>query len=130
MYGFSRSLYRTLAPAIVARRGEDSLSCRRGLLTSCEDSIERLAYDAEYFRHPVKTLFCEVRDRFRFCDQEWARAVIEEHVRVAGEAFEAERIGAAEPELCAGKNRFGESCQRPAKPGCAYCPSHRHLEAA
>jgi hypothetical protein len=130
VHGFSRALYRTLAPALAPRPGEDSLTCRRGLLSTCEAAMERLAFDPEYFRKPVRTIFTEVRDRFRVCDQEWALEAIEGHVRVASDAFEAERLAAAAPVLCTGTNRFGQPCARPAKPGCSYCPSHRHLEAA
>jgi hypothetical protein len=129
VHGFSRSLYRTLAPAVWPRHGEDALACRRGLMTACEASMERLAFDHSYFRRPVRTIFSEVRDRFRVCDQEWALHAIKEHVETAADTFEVARAAAAAPPLCTGTNRFGERCQRPAKPGCSYCPSHRHLEA-
>jgi hypothetical protein len=129
-HGFSRSLYRTLAPAVGARPGEDALAPRRDLLRTCETAMERLAFDPDYFRKPTRTIFNDVRDRFRVCDQEWALRTIDAHVQSAWETFETERLALMTPPLCSGTNRAGEACQRPAKTGCDYCPSHRHLEAA
>jgi len=66
MYQFSRAHLPGVAPHIVAPKPgvpptpTTSMSCR-----ACEAVVERMAIDRHYFARPERTLFCDIRSRFR-----------------------------------------------------------------
>jgi hypothetical protein len=132
MYQFSRSMYRELAPAVLAKRGEDICVTRQRFLRACESSMERLAADRHYFARPVRTLFRDVRSYFPISRQVDVYAIVEKHVRLAVEYVDSQaRAGVTfdgSPLCCHASTRRGTPCQRVPLPGSKYCPSHKHLE--
>ena len=132
MYQFSRSMYRELAPEVMADRGEDVCITRQRFLRACESSMERLATDRHYFARPVRTLFRDVRNYFPISQQVHVYNVVERHVRLAVEYVDSQaRAGVTfdgSPLCCHASTRRGTPCQRVPLPGSKYCPSHKHLE--
>ena len=132
MYQFSRSMYRELAPEVVAEKGEALAIARQRFLRACESSMERLATDRHYFARPVKTLFADVRSLFPISQQTHVYGVIARHVALAKEYVDSQaRAGVTfdgSPLCCHASTRKGTPCQRVPLPGSKYCPSHKHLE--
>jgi hypothetical protein len=132
MYQFSRSIFRELAPGVVAGRGEDVTETRMRFLRSCEASMERLAMDRHYFANPVRTLFKDVRHFFPIGDQLHVYRVCERHMRLATEFVDTQlRAGTTfdgSPVCCHASTRRGTACARVPLPGSKYCPSHKHLD--
>jgi hypothetical protein len=132
MYQFSRSMYRELAPEIVADHGADPCLVRQQFLRACEATMERLATDRHYFARPTRTLFNDVRTFFPMTSQERVHAIIERHIALASEYVDSQaRSGVTfdgSPLCCHATTRKGTSCQRMPLPGSKYCPSHKHLE--
>lgn len=123
----SRLLYRRLAPML---RDDPRLGGirrqRQRLLEACEATMKRLATDPDYFAHPARFLFGEVRTLFRLEDLLRVRLLIDLDIASAQTVLERHR--ALRPRTCAALNRGGEPCRRDAVEGGRYCPSHRHLE--
>ena len=132
MYQFSRSMYRELAPKVVAEKGEALAVAQQRFLRACEESMERLATDRHYFAKPVKTLFNDVRTFFPITEQMRVLNVIERHITLATEYVESQaRAGVTfdgSPLCCHASTRKGTPCQRVPLPASRYCPSHKHLE--
>jgi hypothetical protein len=122
MYHLSRSLYRELAPLLSATEGVDD---RQRLLEACESTLTRLATDPDYFAHPERFLFREVRTMFGFREQQRVCRIITTRLSMARAKIEAER--ALMRRDCDAFTRSGSRCQREAVEGGKYCPSHRHL---
>jgi mRNA-degrading endonuclease YafQ of YafQ-DinJ toxin-antitoxin module len=134
MYQFSRSLYRRLAPRIVGGSpGPGGLASRRQVLEACEAMMTRMAEDRDYVAHPARTLFNDIRACFSLPDQLLVYSIVKRHIELADDylarlpgdvtAFGARR-------QCHASTRRGTPCRREPLPGCAYCPSHKHLEEA
>ena len=132
MYQFSRSMYRELAPKVVAEKGEALAVARERFLRACEESMERLATDRHYFARPVKTLFADVRTLFPISQQMRVYGVIARHIALATEYVDSQaKAGVTfdgSPLCCHASTRKGTPCQRVPLPGSKYCPSHKHLE--
>jgi hypothetical protein len=132
MYQFSRSIYRDLAPAVIAHKGEDVVETRQRFLRACELAMERLAGDRHYFAKPVRTLFIDVRHFFAMNDQLRVYSVVEHYVTRAvqyvDEQLKAGLTIDGSPVCCHASTRKGTACQRVPLPGGKYCPSHKHLE--
>jgi hypothetical protein len=154
MYRFSRSIYRDLAPYVIADptngSGNGNASSnghangngngydravadnRRRLLEACESAMRRLAYDRRYFAHPARSLFSDVRIYFPIHEQDRVLRVVERNVKLAIEHLERlpeDGVGLdGQPNECRAHTRKGTPCQRQPLPGRDYCPSHKHLE--
>ena len=65
MYQYSRAIYRSIKDMIepYADR-ETQLEARRGVLESCQQTMERLASDPLYFARPDRALFQDIRRYF------------------------------------------------------------------
>lgn len=123
----SRVLYRRLAPMLSDDPLQGGIARQRQrLLDACEATLKRLATDPDYFAHPARFLFSEIRCLFSLEDQRRVRLIVDADVRTAGELLERRR--ALEPRGCAAFNRGGKPCRREALTGGRYCPSHKHLE--
>jgi hypothetical protein len=132
MYQYSRALYRAIKdlidpyvdPAI-------QLECRRDVLASCEQTMERLATDPHYFANPDKSLFHDIRRYFPITSQAQVAWSVNKVVGAAV-AFIEEQIEAGAFDggvaRCQAMTRKGKPCQRTPLPERHYCPSHQHLE--
>jgi hypothetical protein len=132
MYQFSRSIYRSIAPAVVEAE-HDPTGCRNKqfVLDACEETIRRLAIDRRYFARPARSLFQQVRGHFAITDQLRVWMVVDTNIKLALEYFERMPDGAALDGVvreCRAHTRKGTPCQREPLPGRDYCPSHKHLE--
>jgi hypothetical protein len=151
MYRFSRSIYRDLAPYVIAdsqngngngnghqagkEGGHEEGNVgdnRRRLLEDCEAAMRRLAYDRRYFAHPARSLFAEVRMYFPIHEQDRVFKVIERNISLAIDhlaRLPEDGTGLdGQPSECRAHTRKGTPCQRQPLPGRDYCPSHKHLE--
>ncbi len=131
MYQFSRSLYRELAPHVVAGNGEDIAAARLRFLRACESSMERLALDRHYFGKPVRTLFRDIRHFFPMAEQLRVYRMCQGHMTLAVHYVDSQlRTGVTfdgSPVCCHASTRRGTPCQRVPLPSSKYCPSHKHL---
>jgi hypothetical protein len=123
MYHLSRSLYRELATLLPETHCVDD---RQRLLDACESTLTRLASDPDYFAHPDRFLFREVRTLFGLGEQRRVCALIANRIAVARAKIEHER--ALMRRDCDAFTRSGRRCQREALDGTKYCSSHRHLD--
>lgn len=135
MYRFSRSLYRELAPDIIAERVCPSgAGNHERVLESCEGAIRRLATDRHYFARPSRTLFSDVRIFFPISAQERVFRVIDRHLVLAKEFFASQPPAGVDIEgnklECRATTRRGTGCRRTPLPLNGYCPSHQHLADA
>ena len=132
MYRFSRSIYRELAPDISAEpvclNGEDNHEL---VLRACEDAVHRLATDRQYFAHPSRTLFREIRVFFPMSEQHRVFRVVDVYMRCAQRYLEtlppAGTDALGNRLVCRATTRKGTPCQRVPLPQNGYCPSHQHL---
>jgi hypothetical protein len=132
MYQFSRSIYRSIAPAVVESE-HDPTGCRNKqfVLDACEETIRRLAVDHRYFARPARSLFHQVRGHFPISDQLQVWIVIDKNIQLALEFLERMPDGVTLDGVvreCRAHTRKGTPCQRDPLPGRDYCPSHKHLE--
>ena len=123
MYHLSRSLYRELAALLPEDREVDD---RQRVLDACEATMTRLATDPDYFAHPDRFLFREVRSMFGFAEQRRVCTLITHRLAIARAKIEHER--ALMRRDCDAFTRSGGRCQREALEGTKYCASHRHLD--
>jgi hypothetical protein len=123
MYHLSRSLYRELARLLPEARDVDD---RQRLLEACESTLTRLATDPDYFAHPERYLFREVRAMFGLSEQGQVCAMISNRLAMARAKIEHERTLMRRD--CDAFTRSGGRCQREALEGGRYCSSHRHLD--
>jgi hypothetical protein len=132
MYQFSRSIYRELAPRVVADE-DDPGGCRsrQAVLDACEAAIQRLTYDGRYFARPSRWLFNEIRPHIRMADQLYAWRVVELNINLAQKFLAKCPAGVdidGRPRHCQAHTREGTPCQRAPLPGRDFCPSHKHFE--
>ena len=132
MYQYSRAIYRSIKDLVEPYVEADSqLASRRAVLTACEQTMERLASDPQYFAHPDKALFQDIRRYFPITVQAQVAWAVQEGV-AAAVAFIEEQIEAGALDggvaRCRATTRKGKACQRTPLPERDYCPSHQHLE--
>jgi hypothetical protein len=132
MYQYSRAIYRSVKDLVdpyVDR--ETRLSYRRSILEECEETMERLADDPQYFSRPDRTLFQDIRRFFPITAQAQVAWAVREGVSAATSFIEAQlEAGLLDGGIsrCKATTRKGKACQRTPLPGRDYCPSHQHLE--
>jgi hypothetical protein len=130
----SRSIYRSIAVDILPDRfGEVDGTNHRKVLKACQENIDRLVTDREYFAKPAKTLFCEIRSYFPISAQRRVREIVETHVRVATSYVDRMPKSGYDmngnPIQCRATTRRGTACARVPLAHNGYCPSHQHLAA-
>ena len=132
MYQISRSIYRRLAPRVIAEPGDPTGARNRlHVLEACEDAMVRMARDRRYFAHPARTLFGAIRTCFSMQDQVLVYLTVERYVELADDYLAGlpENVTPfGEPRQCRACNKRGTPCKREPLPGRDYCPSHKHLE--
>jgi len=132
MYQYSRAIYRSIKD-LVDPYVEPSLRLehRQAVLSACEQTMERLARDPQYFARPDRALFQDIRRYFPITAQAEVAWAVQEGVGAAV-AFIEEQIDAGALDggvaRCRATTRKGKPCQRTPLPDRDYCPSHQHLE--
>jgi hypothetical protein len=134
MYQYSRAIYRSIKDLIDPYVDQESrLEYRRDVLAACEQTMERLAKDPQYFANPERALFQDIRRYFPITAQAQVAWAVSEGVGAAV-AFIEEQIEAGAFDggvaRCRATTRKGKPCQRTPLPEREYCPSHQHLERA
>jgi hypothetical protein len=132
MYQYSRAIYRSIKDLIDPYECEEvRLESRQAVLSACEQTMERLARDPQYFARPDRTLFQDIRRYFPITAQAQVAWAVSEGV-AAAVAFVEEQIDAGALDggvaRCRATTRKGKPCQRTPLPERDYCPSHQHLE--
>src|SRR5690242_21035223 len=70
MYQYSRAIYRSIKDLIDPYVDpQTQLEYRRAVLTTCEQTMERLAKDPHYFANPDRALFQDIRRYFPITSQ-------------------------------------------------------------
>jgi hypothetical protein len=133
MYQYSRAIYRSIKDLIdpYADRATQ-LEYRRAVLGECEQTMERLADDPQYFARPDRALFADIRRYFPIRAQAQVAWSVREGVAAAMSFIEQQveaGLGGGVAR-CHATTRKGKACQRTPLPGRGYCPSHQHLEQA
>jgi hypothetical protein len=133
MYQYSRAIYRSVKDMIDPYGDRESqLECRRAVLESCEQTMERLANDPLYFAKPDRALFQDIRRYFPITCQSDVAWAVTQGVQAATQFIEEQiEAGALDGGVarCRATTRKGKPCQRTPLPDRDYCPSHQHLEA-
>jgi hypothetical protein len=132
MYQYSRAIYRTIKDLTDPYVDPATqLEYRRAVLTSCEQTMGRLASDPHYFANPDRALFQDIRRYFPISSQAQVAWAVNKVVGAAC-AFIQEQIEAGAFDggvaRCRATTRKGKPCQRTPLPDRDYCPSHQHLE--
>jgi hypothetical protein len=132
MYQYSRAIYRSIKDLIEPYAdSETQLEARRGVLVSCEQTMERLAADPLYFAKPERALFQDIRRYFPITAQAQVAWAVENGVKAAVDFIEEQiESGILDGGVarCRATTRKGKPCQRTPLPDRDYCPSHQHLE--
>ena len=132
MYQYSRAIYRTIKDLIDPYvDAQTQLEYRRDVLEQCEQTMERLAADPQYFAKPDRALFQDIRRFFPISHQAQVAWAVTEGIGAAVEFIEAQiEAGAFDggAARCQATTRKGKPCQRTPLPDREYCPSHQHLE--
>jgi hypothetical protein len=123
-YGLSRSLYR--AAAACATCAPLSGAERLRLLGACEYAIQRLVDTPESGRCVRRWLYREVQEAYALEDRPTLWATLRGMIDRAAELIEETQL--EQVQLCSALTRSGTPCQREARSGSEFCPSHRHLE--
>ena len=132
MYQLSRSIYRELAPDILA----DPIPPTTGtnherVLRAIEAAIYRLATDRHYFARPSRTLFNDIRAFFPMSSQLHVYRVVDRYLSFASDYLATRPTAVLEltgvKQECRATTRKGTPCQRMPLPHNGYCPSHQHL---
>jgi hypothetical protein len=134
MYQYSRAIYRTIKDLIdpyanVAHQVES----RRAVLEACEQTMERLAADPQYFANPDRALFQDIRRYFPITRQAEVAWAVKKGVGAACDFVQEQlEAGAFDGGVarCRATTRKGKACQRTPLPERDYCPSHQHLDRA
>ena len=134
MYQYSRAIYRSIKDLIDPYVDQEThLEYRRAVLTTCEQTMERLAKDPHYFANPDRALFQDIRRYFPITVQAQVAWAVNKGVSAAV-AFIQEQIDAGAFDggvaRCRATTRKGKPCQRTPLPERDYCPSHQHLDRA
>ena len=132
MYQYSRAIYRSIKDQIDPYVDHPTrLEYRRAVLCECEETMSRLAHDPQYFAHPDRTLFHDIRRYFPITAQAHVAWAVKQGVSAAVAFIEAQlEAGLLDGGVsrCKATTRKGKACQRTPLPGRDYCPSHQHLE--
>jgi hypothetical protein len=132
MYQYSRVIYRTIKDKIDPYVDQETqLEYRRDVLAVCEQTMERLASDPQYFAKPDRALFQDIRRYFPITAQAQVAWAVREGVAAAVGYIEQQiEAGAFDGGIarCRATTRKGKACQRTPLPERDYCPSHQHLE--
>jgi hypothetical protein len=132
MYQYSRAIYRSIKDQIDPYVDRPTrLEYRRAVLCECEETMSRLAHDPQYFAHPDRTLFHDIRRYFPITAQAHVAWAVKQGVSAAVAFIEAQlEAGLLDGGVsrCKATTRKGKACQRTPLPGRDYCPSHQHLE--
>ena len=133
MYQYSRAIYRSIKDLVDPYVDSATrVEYRKAVLTECEQTMERLADDPQYFAHPDRTLFQDIRRYFPISYQAQVAWAVTEGIGAAVGYIEAQiEAGAFDGGVarCQATTRKGKPCQRTPLPDREYCPSHQHLEA-
>ena len=132
LHQISRSIYRSIAADIKPDRfGGINETAHMRVLKACEENIDRLVTDREYFAKPARTLFQEVRAYFPLTAQQRVWDSVERHIAVAKRHVEEmPKTGVdinGNPIECRATTRRGTNCRRTPLAHNGYCPSHQHL---
>lgn len=134
MYQYSRAIYRSIRDLIDPYVADDvRLEYRRAVLWECEQTMERLARDPQYFSKPDRALFQDIRRYFPITAQAQVAWAVQEGIGAAVSFIEEQvEAGAFDGGIprCRATTRKGKPCQRTPLPERDYCPSHQHLETA
>jgi hypothetical protein len=134
MYQYSRAIYRSIKDMIDPYAdGTHQVESRRAVLEACEQTMERLAADPQYFANPDRALFQDIRRYFPITRQAEVAWAVEKGVAAAwGFVEEQLEAGAFDGGVarCRATTRKGKPCQRTPLPDRDYCPSHQHLDRA
>jgi hypothetical protein len=134
MYQYSRAIYRSVKDLIDPYVDTSvQLEYRRAVLTECEQTMERIAADPQYFARPDRALFADIRRYFPITAQARVAWSVREGVGAATGFIEQQiEAGLLDGGVarCHATTRKGKACQRTPLPGRDYCPSHQHLEHA
>jgi hypothetical protein len=132
MYQYSRAIYRTIKDKIDPYVDQETqIVYRREVLEACEQTMERLASDPQYFAKPDRALFQDIRRYFPITAQAQVAWAVREGVAAAVGFIEQQiEAGAFDGGVarCRATTRKGKACQRTPLPERDYCPSHQHLE--
>ena len=132
MYQYSRAIYRSIKDLVDPYAGAAlQLEYRRSILAACEETVERIARDPDYFPHPERALFQDIRRYFPIAHQAQVCWAVSEGVGAAVDFIEEQiESGAFDggASHCRATTRKGKPCQRTPLPDRDYCPSHQHLE--
>ena len=132
MYQYSRAIYRSIKDLIDPYADRSlQLEYRRAVLCECEQTMERLAEDPQYFARPDRALFQDIRRFFPITAQAQVAWAVKEGVAAAVSFIEDQlEAGALDGGVarCRATTRKGKPCQRTPLPDRDYCPSHQHLE--
>jgi hypothetical protein len=132
MYQYSRAIYRTVKDKIDPYVDQETqIVYRREVLDACEQTMERLASDPQYFANPDRALFQDIRRYFPITAQAQVAWAVREGVGAAVGFIEQQiEAGAFDGGVarCRATTRKGKACQRTPLPDRDYCPSHQHLE--
>ena len=132
MYQYSRAIYRTIKDKIDPYVDQETqIVYRREVLEACEQTMERLASDPQYFAKPDRALFQDIRRYFPITAQAQVAWAVREGVGAAVGFIEQQiEAGAFDGGIarCRATTRKGKACQRTPLPDRDYCPSHQHLE--
>jgi hypothetical protein len=132
MYQYSRAIYRTIKDKIDPYVDDvTQLEYRRDVLAACEQTMERLANDPQYFAKPDRALFQDIRRYFPITAQAQVAWAVREGVAAAVGFIEQQiEAGAFDGGIarCRATTRKGKACQRTPLPDRDYCPSHQHLD--
>jgi hypothetical protein len=131
VYGFSRSIYRELAPLISEEQPASGPTNNECVLRACEAAVHRLATDWHYFAKPSKTLFNDIRFYFPMSQQHRVYCVVDRYMIFAKRYFASQPLAGFDLQgkrlECRATTRRGTPCQRMPLPHNGYCPSHQHL---
>src|SRR4051812_28518674 len=100
MYQYSRAIYRSIKDLVEPYvEAESQIASRRAVLEACEQTMERLASDPQYFAHPDKALFQDIRRYFPITSQAQVAWAVQQGVGAA--------VGFVEEQMEAGALRRG-----------------------
>jgi hypothetical protein len=132
MYQYSRAIYRSIKDLVDPYVDSATrVEYRKAVLMECEQTMERLADDPQYFARPDRTLFQDIRRYFPITVQGQVAWAVREGVSAATSFIEQQlEAGLLDGGVsrCKATTRKGKACQRTPLPGRDYCPSHQHLE--
>jgi hypothetical protein len=132
MYQYSRAIYRSIKDLVDPYVAPSTrVEYRRSVLHECEQTMERLADDPQYFARPDRALFQDIRRYFPITAQAKVAWAVREGVAAATAFIETQlEAGLLDGGIarCKATTRKGKACQRTPLPGRDYCPSHQHLE--